>query len=283
MKIRKQTKVASVFIMAITLVIMLLFILKPQNNIAELSESELPLPVVDTKLISDNDALSARYAKIIGVVHERSEAPSVSHEKSTMVVKTIVGTTTQIESIHPELPLMEFELSEIEYIRTYSNEYESTLRYISIAISLHETGEVFQVIRYFSVVYVHSLIFEDLNFDGYKDIRHMMHALIANNHYYCWLYDKEAGQFIYSPVFRSLSNIMVDTESQIIRSSWRNGYYTELEYYEFADNALIPIEKESVGIAVMDENGNTVHCDITYKMIAGEWVEVSRLPTRAFG
>ena len=199
---------------------------------------------------------------------------------------------TYVESIGSSLPLMQFDVDEYSYFDNWS---DNTYYYATITISWFETGEVLQEINEVHDLHIightqhistrrmssENLIIEDINFDGYKDIRLPFALMQVHVYYYCWIFDNETGQFVFRPDLY-IPNLKIDRDNHTIRASWRNGY-SDFVYYEFADNALIPMEKESLGIPVRDENGNLVNCDITYEMIEGEWVEVSRLPTRAFG
>lgn len=71
---------------------------------------------------------------------------------------------------------------------------------------------------------------EDMNFDGYKDIR-IQQALPAapNIPYYYWLWDKKAAKYVRSTELEEITSPEFDSASKTIKSSSRDNAFT---YYE---------------------------------------------------
>ncbi len=66
--------------------------------------------------------------------------------------------------------------------------------------------------------------FEDINFDGVKDI------VLEAGHFgsqgllceFGYLWDQASGRYVFSPTYSMISNPSIDSEHQLVRSSWRN-------------------------------------------------------------
>ncbi len=67
-------------------------------------------------------------------------------------------------------------------------------------------------------------VIEDVNFDGYKDIR-LMEFLPAGPDvpFIYWLYDTDQKNFVYSSVFSDIVSPVIDAEKQQISMPWREG------------------------------------------------------------
>lgn len=66
--------------------------------------------------------------------------------------------------------------------------------------------------------------FEDINFDGVKDI--VLTAGYFGNQALCyefgWIWDQKSGRYAFSPTYSMIGNPSIDSEHQLVRSSWRN-------------------------------------------------------------
>lgn len=84
------------------------------------------------------------------------------------------------------------------------------------------------------------LIVEDLNFDGYADIR--INAFVtagANRLEVCWLWTPKRKRFIYNHRLSELVNLDVDGENKMLESFTRvNAATYHTEYYKYIDGIL---------------------------------------------
>jgi len=65
---------------------------------------------------------------------------------------------------------------------------------------------------------------EDINFDGYKDIRLVAFRPAGPNiPYFYWLFEPKTARFFYSEAFSVITSPEVDVEKQLIKSFWRDG------------------------------------------------------------
>lgn len=63
---------------------------------------------------------------------------------------------------------------------------------------------------------------EDMNFDGYNDIRiRQLMPAAPNVPYYVWLYNPKTSQFVRSSALEEITSPAVDPTHQRIRSAWR--------------------------------------------------------------
>lgn len=104
----------------------------------------------------------------------------------------------------------------------------------SIDIQRIETGQNVQTIAtdtfFFQGVYARTsgwekvFTIEDMNFDGYKDIR-LLSWLGTNfyTQYRCWLYDSDSGLFKEDTSMTKLYNPYFDPEEQFVHTYWRFG------------------------------------------------------------
>jgi len=202
---------------------------------------------------------------------------------------------TFVERIHPDMPLMRFELSETRVLRTVFNGETESYR-VTITINWYETGEVIQEIyetdwaRNGSMEQIYRwymlghepIIIEDLNFDGYKDIRIAYFMGMVHVIYLPWVFDIDSNQFIFHRDLSEIPNIHVDAENQIIWSWERVSGRQWITYYEFIDNTLTPIKQVRSLQPVWEYpvNNETMNeYDITFEWADGEWVEVDRVPS----
>ena len=166
-----------------------------------------------------------------------------------------------VVNINPNVPLMRFTLSEQQYNEEVIN--------VTITVSWWPWREnVIQVIETSMWSMDRAvLIFEDLNFDGFSDIRLGTLWQPIGIFYTCWLWDNELGQFVRNDALSELTGISIDVERQAIVSSARR----ERTYYTFADDVLTPIRHEEV--SMFDDSL------IISEMIDGSWVVIERVPS----
>lgn len=90
-----------------------------------------------------------------------------------------------------------------------------------------------------------ALVVEDMNFDGYNDlrIRQLMPAA-PNIPYYVWLYDPQTNRFTRNTALEEITSPVVDRVNQRIRSAWRANCcdYGE-DTYGFLDGQLTLLQQ----------------------------------------
>ena len=112
-----------------------------------------------------------------------------------------------------------------------------------------------------------ALTTEDLNFDGYPDIRLMGTAGTVNITYLCWLWDAQAGQFDYA--FSLLGyDVRVDSVAQQLITQYRDGYgqyYTDYYRYDNESKTLLLMKQV---LEDMVNQTTTVH-----ELVDGIWTQ----------
>lgn len=89
------------------------------------------------------------------------------------------------------------------------------------------------------------IVIEDMNFDGYKDIRIQQFLPASPNvPYYYWLWDKESSKFIKNNDLEKITSPIFDSESKSIKSNVRAEVSTYYNYeYKYIDNKLTLIRE----------------------------------------
>ena len=119
------------------------------------------------------------------------------------------------------------------------------------------------------------LVFEDMNFDGFMDLRLMKHPTAGPNTYWLfWLYSTEERTLLQSLHYNdaNLVSPVFDPETRRILSSHRDGmgmYGTET--YEVVED--IPVMLEKKVITFTDSTSSLV---VIYKRVGDRMVEVER-------
>ncbi len=118
-----------------------------------------------------------------------------------------------------------------------------------------------------------SIVVEDMNFDGYLDMR--MTGLVAmngNTNYSSWLYNPSLGKFEYNKVLSGLVDPYFETEKKQVHSTWKSGYaHYGHETYLYQDGNYFLIES---GTTDMDAEGNEKTTTTKHKIVNGKSVEV---------
>ena len=115
-------------------------------------------------------------------------------------------------------------------------------------------------------------VVEDMNFDGYADIR-IIEFLPAgpNIPYTCWVWDKKVGQYVYDSELSAIPSLEVDFENKLIRCFGRASAVEHFEeYYRYIDGSLVRIKEVRTG--PLDENDPNQGYSITHELIDGQWV-----------
>lgn len=117
---------------------------------------------------------------------------------------------------------------------------------------------------------------EDLNFDGYKDLR--LQAMIpagANAPYLYWLYDANQGKFIRNEDLEQVISPEIDLQQKRLISHERISAAEHLSIvYAWQDGKLQPVIKE---VTACQEAKDCVKS--YYTMANGEWQKTQSLPT----
>ncbi|MDR3051049.1 MAG: hypothetical protein LBU67_04945 [Oscillospiraceae bacterium] len=88
-------------------------------------------------------------------------------------------------------------------------------------------------------------VLEDLNFDGYTDMR-LLAVLPSgpNLPFLCWLWDAAQGQYVYDEALSAIPTPEADPAAQRIRSFYRDGADTYVEAaYAYIDGALTLVSR----------------------------------------
>lgn len=135
---------------------------------------------------------------------------------------------------------------EIKIVVRGQNLNDIFAKILAIEIEDAKTGTLLQVIGGLSTTTPHGEIYlEDINFDGYKDLRvQSMIPAGANAPFLYWLYDKQQGKFVRHPELDMIVSPEVDFERQELLSHER---LSAAEYltmvYQWKKGQLTPISK----------------------------------------
>ena len=117
---------------------------------------------------------------------------------------------------------------------------------------------------------------DDLNFDGYRDIRLMSGYGVVNLSYLCWLWDPDAEQFTYA--FELVGyDVHIDADAQQIITETRDGwgqYYTHYYRYDGETGTLQQLKEIHEDYAAQ---GATVEQPVVtvHELIDGVWTQIS--------
>ena len=85
--------------------------------------------------------------------------------------------------------------------------------------------------------------FIDMNFDGKEDLYIAVSKIDNIINYFCWIYDAEKDEFVYSEALSALKNISVDSKNKKILSDVSTDDATKILSYVWKDGVL-ELEKE---------------------------------------
>ncbi len=90
-----------------------------------------------------------------------------------------------------------------------------------------------------------NLKFEDMNFDGYQDLRLMADVAAGPISYQCWLFDPKTGLLVKNEELSALTSLEVDSNHKRIISYWKtNALRQGTNYYQFIAGQLTLIRQE---------------------------------------
>ena len=139
---------------------------------------------------------------------------------------------------------------DIYYILFNTDSYSSENGTVDFIKIYYQKGKKIQVIENAGLVNDKNnlVVFDDVNFDGYKDLVVFSHDGGAGpnngNNYY--IYDPKAHQFIFNQEISNLTQTQIDPKHKTVLSAWRDGAarhgyekykwikgkFTQVEYYE---------------------------------------------------
>ena len=129
------------------------------------------------------------------------------------ITEDVRGTSTFEGKIHPDLPRYVFHLiGDLEsntFVRIdVSRESEPT---VIQSLQIPEADRPYRGTRYFQL--------EDVNFDGYSDIKLLSFSgATGNGYYYYWLFDRKTDQFVFSQEFSKFCNPILHPETREIET-----------------------------------------------------------------
>lgn len=114
-------------------------------------------------------------------------------------------------------------------------------------------------------------VVEDMNFDGFKDIRIVQYVPAAPNiSYLCWIWDKKLKQFKEDKDLESILSPEFDHKKELIYSFTRGSaseHYEET--YQYIDGKLTLIRTVATGYVNDEDPDNPYYME--YKLMDGEW------------
>ncbi|MCL1941760.1 MAG: hypothetical protein FWG09_07440 [Synergistaceae bacterium] len=116
------------------------------------------------------------------------------------------------------------------------------------------------------------LIIEDMNFDGFADIRIVEFIPAGPNiPYICWVWDNVVKQFVHDKDLSDIASLEVDHENKWIECSNRVSANSHcIEYYRYIGGKLTLFKVVDV---ILDDDGGTT---VTRELINGKLTETSR-------
>lgn len=143
--------------------------------------------------------------------------------------------------------------------KTIGEEGENNTKVVSrIEIQKVNSKSSFQVLEGFEakVQKNEEVIVEDLNFDGFMDIRLMQYLPIDESiAYFYWLYDDRNKRFVrIETLEKNIFSPTLDTEEELIISQWRkNDGSWGADFYQFTEAFDIKLVKQEINTPQDDE------------------------------
>jgi hypothetical protein len=116
------------------------------------------------------------------------------------------------------------------------------------------------------------LFYEDVNFDGKKDLGFLSNYGATGNYWYSfWIFDATENKFIYNDYYSGMPSPIIDTLNKRIQTYYRMGYCDELIYIIENDNVIERIYTQNE----TTKTGSNCWC-ITEKLNDSVWRETDR-------
>ena len=195
-------------------------------------------------------------------ITEGSTSNSIDKTKLSSMPEAIENGTNLVikikDKIHSSIP---------EYLFTVYGEKKS-INYSANKILISKTGGKEDVVQEITFDKTDTpdkerlgFQIEDMNFDGYKDIRIQQFLPAALNiPYYCWLWDEKTSKYVESKELEEITSPEFDSENKIIKSFARASATTNYErIYKYVDGKpTLFRETERIG----DTNKNVWHVTV---------------------
>lgn len=177
------------------------------------------------------------------------------------------------------------QLGDTEYVielLAFKNKYDSDYQTCKITIKNAERGMVIQEIIPSEYTYFKDnpsyfdaglgFVIEDLNFDGYADIRIVDFLPAAPNvPYICWVWDPKIRQYVYNPDLSAITSLEVDHENKLIYNFERASASEHFKNdYRYINGKLLKVKEVRTGF--LDEADPEQGYSITHELIDGQWV-----------
>ena len=117
------------------------------------------------------------------------------------------------------------------------------------------------------------VIVEDMNFDGYGDIRIVAFPPPGpNTPYICWLWDKDTKQFVHDADLSAVLSLEVDKDNEWISSFAKDGASSyRIEYHKWTDGKLMIFK--ALDVRLDDDDSEET---VTWELKDGKLVETGR-------
>jgi hypothetical protein len=160
---------------------------------------------------------------------------------------------SQTLKIHPDLPDFTFELTgvlkgktaNLKTLKVYRTKPDNShppqvikeTKSFQIITELDTPMKADEVDKYFKT--------EDVNFDGYLDLRLMETATTENSHYRFWLFNPKMAIFVENTDLKELPSLTIDADKKQIIATWKDSTTHEgTDYYQFINSKLLLIRQE---------------------------------------
>lgn len=115
------------------------------------------------------------------------------------------------------------------------------------------------------------LTIEDMNFDGYKDLRIIMYIPASPNiSYYMWVWNPKANQFQEDNDLEQIFSPRFDHDKKLIYSATKASGNHYIYTYQYINGKLTCVKYNEMGY-VNDEDPKNSY-SIEYQLIEGEWM-----------
>lgn len=142
----------------------------------------------------------------------------------------------------------------------------------SINILNKKDNTVFQNLNGFEAIVQENeqVILEDLNFDGYADIRLLQYLPEDSNvPFYYWLYNSSKKKYERNVALEVVRSPSIDNTNEFILSQWSNGDSIQgTDYYKYSGNKLVLTKQE------VKENTDEKNYRLTVKQPIGDSLKV---------
>ncbi|MFK7947973.1 MAG: hypothetical protein AB8G11_10300 [Saprospiraceae bacterium] len=142
----------------------------------------------------------------------------------------------------------------------------------SINILKKTDGTFFQTLNGFQAIVQENeqVIIEDLNFDGYADIRLLQYLPEdANIPFFYWLYNPSSKSYERNEALEIVRSPSIDDTNELILSQWGDGDSIQgTDYYQYSGSKLVIIKQE------VKENTDEESFVLTVKQPVGDSLKV---------